>query len=228
MVQQGLAQKASLARPKWRCEAARLEGKGEFMRFLVVVAGALIAVVQLVWAQPGWAQPENTVAFRNETCGTVTLTVERETPIQQPGSSPAEAAASSAASCADAPGGCEVFAIDAGETRKATPAHEGSPQVIDVKIKGRCDQGPVTVISGHCIVDLNELDADDSDYSPAMSALDEYYYAAADPAFDLTRRIGFRTGSHQFSELRAAIGIALSDCDGDGVRQVCAAACRTR
>jgi len=92
MVQQRPAQKASLARPKRRCEAARLEGKGEIMRFLVVAAGALIA--------------------------------------------------------------------------------------------------------------------------------------AADPAFDLTRRIGFRAGSHKFSELRAAIGITLSD--GDGVRQVCAAACRIR
>jgi len=52
--------------------------------------------------------------------------------------------------------------------------------------------------------------------------------AAADPAFDLTRRIGFRTGSHNFSGLRAAIGNALADCEGDGVRQVSAAACRTR
>jgi len=191
------------------------------MRFLLVAAAALIGTVQ-----SALAQPDRTVAFHNETCGTLTLTVEQGLPILPLGSGPTDSGSSSATNCADVAGGCEVFAIDAGETRKTSPAPGASPQLVDVKIEGRCDQAPITVISGHCVLDLNEEETGDSGL--VTSALDEYYYAGADPAFDITRRVGFPTGSRESSRVQAAISIALFDCDGDGVRQVCAAACRRR
>lgn len=170
------------------------------MRGIPFIALA-VALAGVAAARPGRAG--DSVSFENKTCGPLTL------------------AFASGVSCG-APGpGCQT-AVEADRAREIALARP-RPQLLDVKIEGRCAERTETRISGHCTVDLDRLFA----ARPAppffiwpTSILGGSY------AFDFTQSPG-ESAAAPAPPGPATVDIAISDCEpsADGTRRVCTVAC---